>query len=589
VPAESFNIAQFLPAMASSAPDRPAVICEHSPDSLGRTALSFKKLNADSDRLAWGLSRSGLKMGQRTLVLVPPGLDFISLTFALFKVGAVPVLIDPGMGKKNLLDCIKQVRPEAFIGISLGHALRVLKGSAAFSEVKLNVTVGRRWFWGGKTLAQIRELGESREPFALAPTTNDSPAAILFTTGSTGIPKGVCYKHGMFGAQVVAIRTQYGIEPGEIDLPAFPLFALFSTALGTTCIIPEMDPTRPAQCDPEKIVRAIQKHKVTYTFGSPSIWKRVGPYCLEKNISLPSLKRILMAGAPVRREVLAPFAKILNADADTHIPYGATESLPVCSIRGSEVLRETWELTRQGKGHCVGKPLPGNTVRIIRPDEFRIADCGLPNGPVDVWDDSRVLPPGEIGEIVVKGNVVTHEYFEMPEQTQKSKIYEVPGSRLSTPDSRLIVWHRMGDMGYFDAQGRLWFCGRKAHRVIMDGGKVLYSVCVEAIFESAFENLFSLEENAEMKRFGWMPRTALVGVTSASGQRPIIIFEDCLKPPHSIYVGTQKILKAVSNNALVADISYVQWYPKSFPVDIRHNAKINREELARWAEKQLSK
>jgi len=578
VPSETFNIAQFLPAMAASAPDRKAVICEHAPDSLGRTSLSFKELNADSDGLAWGLSRNGLKAGQRTLVLVRPGLDFISLTFALFKLGAVPVLIDPGMGKKNLLDCIKQVRPEAFIGISLGHALRVLKGSAAFAEVKLNVTVGRRWFWGGKTLAQIREAENTTEPFPLAPTTNDSPAAILFTTGSTGIPKGVCYKHGMFGAQVTAIRAQYGIEPGEVDLPAFPLFALFSTALGTTCVIPDMDPTRPAQCDPEKIVHAIQKHKVTYTFGSPSIWKRVGPYCLEKKITLPTLKRILMAGAPVRGEVLAPFAKILGPDADTHIPYGATESLPVCSIRGSEVLRETWDLTRQGKGHCVGRPLPGNMVRIIRPDEFRIADCGMRNGPVDVWDEARVLPTGEIGEIVVKGDVVTHDYFEMPEQTQKAKIYE-------RRDQDFAVWHRMGDMGYFDEKGRLWFCGRKAHRVIMECGKVLYSVCVEGIFDREIQKICREWLPSELKDRA-TARTALVSVQ----RKPVIVIEMFTSPalPKSAAFRIAPLIDSLKEHPIVGSIREFLFYPE-FPVDIRHNAKINREELARWAEKEIAK
>ncbi|HYG78138.1 MAG TPA: fatty acid CoA ligase family protein [Planctomycetota bacterium] len=615
-----FNIASYLPQRAREAPGRAAVICEHSPDALGRTRLSFQELNADSDVIASGLSRSGLKAGERTLVMVRPGLDFISITFALFKLGAVPVLIDPGMGKKNLLDCIRQVRPQALIGISLAHALRVLSRSDAFNDVKLNVTVGRRWFWGGETLSNLRQLGAAEtRPFPLAETSIDTPAAILFTTGSTGIPKGVLYRHGMFLAQVSAIREQYGIEPGEIDLPAFPLFALFSTALGTTCVIPDMDPTRPAQCDPAKIVGAIQKHNVTYTFGSPSIWKRVGPYCIENKIKLPTLKRILMAGAPVRGEVLAPFKEILPPGSDTHIPYGATESLPVSSMRGSEVLAETWELTRQGKGHCIGRPLPGVTVKIIRADESRTAELpGL--GSVEVWDDSRVLPDGEIGEICVKGPVVTREYFEMPEQTCKAKIYErrIPlpsGERAHmseanegvrgnaspaehaqplTPDSlrslgplpggerEYDVWHRIGDMGYFDDKGRLWFCGRKAHRVLLEDGKVLYSVCVEAIVESMIER----ECNQPI-------RVALAGIGPAEEQAAVVIAE---APKSSTLTTLIDAFDDVERNAvkwcgadLARQLRTLLFYPAPFPVDIRHNAKINREELARWAEKELAR
>ena len=198
----------------------------------------------------------------------------------------------------------------------------------------------------------------------------------------------------MFGAQVEAIREHFQIQPGEIDLPAFPLFALFSTALGTTCVIPDLNPSRPAQCDPDKLIDAIRKHSVTYSFGSPAIWKRVGPRCIERGVKLPNLKRILMAGAPVRGEVLAPFAKILSKDADVFIPYGATEALPVASIRGSEVLNETWALTRQGRGYCVGKPLPGMAVKVV-PSTL--------DGPAPKSGIARRCALNEIGEIIVSG------------------------------------------------------------------------------------------------------------------------------------------------------------------------------------------
>ena len=546
--------------MARTAPERKAIVCKHRPDAAGRTALTFKQLNLESDCFARGLSQLGLKAGSRALLMVRPGLEFISLTFALFKLGAVPILIDPGMGKKNLFDCIKQAQPEALIAIPRAHLARVLSSHEAFKSIRINVTVGRRWFWGGESLQQVRALGATAENPVLARTTHETTAAILFTTGSTGIPKGVLYTHGMFGAQVVAIQRQYQIKSGEVDLAAFPLFALFSAALGTTCVIPDMDPTRPAECKPEKIVKALQDHEVTYSFGSPAIWKRVGPYCLSRGIKLPALKRILMAGAPVRGEVLAPFAKILSADADTYIPYGATEALPVASIRGSEVLQETWALTRRGGGHCVGKPLPGISLQIVRPDS---AQRSL--GDKMIWDDNLVLPPGEIGEIAVKGNVVTREYFKMPEATRNAKIYE---------KSEDGFWHLMGDMGYVDENGRLWFCGRKAHRVLKRDC-TLYSVCVEAVFEAAIERIF-----------GAVRRVALVGIGKPGEQSAVILCEQGseLSRPGKLRDEFNAWRKG---EELAAQVERVLSYPAQFPVDIRHNAKINREELSRWAARVL--
>jgi len=566
---QPFNIAQYLPQRAREAPERLAIVCEHAPDAYGRTQLTFGEMDRESGQLAWGLRELGIQPGQRTLVMLRPGLDFITLTFALFKLGAVPVLIDPGMGRKNLLTCIQQVRPEAFIGVSLAHAARVIVGAEAFATSKLNITAGRRWFWGGPTLDRARELGSKKsEPFPLEATTTETPAAILFTTGSTGIPKGVLYLHGMFGAQVELIRKEYGIEPGEVDLPAFPLFALFSTALGTTCIIPDMDPTRPAQCNPAKIVAAIQKHKVTYTFGSPSIWKRVGPYCEAKGITLPTLKRILMAGAPVRGEVLAPFAKLLP-NGDTFIPYGATESLPIASMRGSEVLRETWALTRLGKGYCVGRPLNGVDIRVLKvPDGHLIDDV---RQSLDEWR----CKPGEIGEICVAGPQVTREYFEMPAQTAGAKI-------LARVGDNVTLFHRLGDMGYFDEQGRLWFCGRKAHRVIRHDGAIFYSVCSEAIFNEFLNKTF--------KDMFHVHRSALVSIRVQNRVEAAIVIEFPT-------LGTAKLLghsplldelKKVSQTHNDSNLSLF-YYPHEFPTDIRHNAKIDREALGRWAQKEVDK
>jgi acyl-CoA synthetase (AMP-forming)/AMP-acid ligase II len=563
--AEPFNIAQYLPRMALSAPERPAVIRAHAPDDRGRTRLTFAELDRESDVIARGVSALGLAPGMRVLLMLRPGLDFVTLAFSLFKAGAIPVLIDPGMGGRNLLNCIRQSRPRAVIGLPLLHAIRVLCAPDAFDSSMLNITVGRRWFWGGPTLDHARKLGGTPLPRPapqMAATTRDSDAAILFTTGSTGIPKGVLYKHGMFDAQVRAIRERFQIMPGEVDLPAFPLFALFSTALGTTCVIPDMDPTRPAHCDPQKIVSAIQRESATYSFGSPSIWKRVGPYCEKNSITLPGLKRILMAGAPVRGDVLAPFKNILP-NGDTFIPYGATEALPVSVMRGSEVLSETWAKTRAGLGHCVGKPLPGVTVKIIRPDAVSGA----------AWDNAFVLPDGEIGEIVVKGPMVTREYFDMPEQTAAAKLIETPILKDSAP----AFWHRMGDMGYVDPEGRLWFCGRKAHRVSVSPTVTLHSVCCEAVYERSFEKILG----------PLAPRAALVGIGEANHQTAAIVFESKGLSRERLQALSKVREHLADQPAAIRGIRYLLGYPGGFPVDVRHNAKIDREKLGQWAAARL--
>jgi acyl-CoA synthetase (AMP-forming)/AMP-acid ligase II len=272
------NIAAQLADMARLQASRPAVICAHGRDAQGEVAyeqLSFAGLEEASNRLAHALDGAGIRRGMRTALMVPPSLDFFTLTFALFKLGAVPVLIDPGIGVRNLGGCLAHAQPEAFIGISKAHAARVLLGWARDS-VRINVSVGSRWFWGGHTLDELQKQVSAGRPFPAVEPAPDETAAILFTSGSTGTPKGAVYTHEIFGAQVAYIRSLYGIEAGEMDLATFPLFALFGPALGMTAVVPEMDASRPAKADPATIIGAIHKFGVTNMFGSPALLNRVG-------------------------------------------------------------------------------------------------------------------------------------------------------------------------------------------------------------------------------------------------------------------------------------------------------------------------
>jgi acyl-CoA synthetase (AMP-forming)/AMP-acid ligase II len=546
---EVVNVASRLHEMALVQPFKRAVVYPVGRDVSGHVAyshLTFLQLDLESDCIAHGLVNAGIDRGTRTVLMVRPSLEFFALTFALFKVGAVPVVIDPGMGIERMLTCLKSTAPEAFIGIPKAHVLRVLQ-PRYFKTVKVAVTVGHRWFWGGHTLDSLRM--PSWEPFAMAPTSADETAAILFTTGSTGPAKGAVYSHGNFDAQIRQIRDHFDITPEEIDLPTFPLFALFDPALGMTAVIPDMDPTKPALANPERIIEAVSNHGVTNMFASPALLNRVGRYGKQWNVRLPSLKRVVSAGAPVSPANIETFSQMLAQDAQVHTPYGATEAVPIASIGSQEILSETRQKSEQGFGMCVGYPISDTPVEIIGIDDFPIAQ----------WSEQLLVPDGEIGEIVVTGDLVTRSYFDNPEADAFSKIADGDA-----------IWHRMGDLGWRDRKGRIWFCGRKAHRVITKQ-ETLFTVPCEAIF------------NNHPKVF----RSALVGIGQRPEQRPVMCIElepEARKDDRETILS--ELLQMAALNPMTQNITTILFH-RSFPVDIRHNSKIFREKLALWAAKKL--
>ncbi|MBO9317693.1 MAG: AMP-binding protein [Chloroflexus sp.] len=541
------NVARYLPWMAQEYPDQTAVISGIGRDRAGKVIYrrqSFAALNAASDRLAWGLTAYGLKRAMRVLLMVPAGEPLIRLTFALLKAGCVPILIDPAMGRRNLAQCIAEAAPEALIGVPRAHLLRLIFPRAC-ATIRYAVSVGPAI----PGAAALRELDlPMRTPFPLVETTADDPAAIVFTSGSTGVPKGVLYTHGMFEAQIHILRDLFGIAPGEIEMPAFPLFALFNVALGVTSAIPPIDPTRPAQCDPAAVVEFIRDLGVTSTFGSPAIWEKVTTYCLAHDIQLPSLRRVLMAGAPVPLHLHERLHRILVPPADSYTPYGATEALPVSSISGRDILKAHTERPSPLAGTCIGYPVPGMEVAIIPISDEPIAD----------WRDVQRLPAEVIGEICVRGPTVTRTYVGRPRATALAKITD--GEH---------VWHRMGDLGYFDEQGRLWFYGRKSQRVITTSG---------TLFTEPIERFFNQHPA--------VARSALVGVGSPGAQMPVVVVERnrAVTMSPSRLIAELRQLAATSDTT--AQIQNFLIHP-SFPVDIRHNAKIFREQLAQWAARRL--
>lgn len=532
---EVANVSRFLDRMAAAQANQAALLIPRGRSIEGEIdylSLSFSELAAEQDTWARRFLGAGMGEGSRVLIMVKPGLPLIAICFALFKIGAVPIVIDPGMGLKSFLKCVERSAPEFLVGISLAlWVSRIFRKPFALLKAKIKV--------GGR-LDRVALPGEAID-IQPANTKRDDLAAVLFTSGSTGAPKGVCYEHGMFEGQVEAIRDQYGIQSGEVDLPMLPIFALFNPGLGMTTVVPEINPSKPATVDPAKIAQAIRQCQVTNSFGSPALWKKIGAYCEREKVTLPSLRRILVAGASAPPTLMAQFRKILSPEAHMHSPYGATEVLPVSSVSDNEILDFAADLTEKGAGTCVGGLLPKVEARILAPKE----------GAMEADDLKDALPGGQIGEIVVTGPTVTKAYDRLPGPTKVAKIDD--GGR---------IWHRMGDLGYFDERGRLWFCGRKAERVESSQG-LFYTDACEGVFN----------------RHPKVNRCALILYEKGGASEPALVVE-----PFKAALPKNEKERSVFIDELLEIGQQVEatrtikqfFFDRSFPVDVRHNAKIHR-------------
>ncbi len=331
--------------------------------------------------------------------------------------------------------------------------------------------------------------------------------------------------------------------------------------MGVTTIFPDMNFSRPASVIPRSIVDTVNDWQATQAFGSPAVWNRVGRYCQAHNCQMPSLCRVLSAGAPVAAEILSRMKQCISQDGEMHTPYGATEALPVASISATDVSAETVAQTNKGAGVCVGNRFPGIEWKVIQ----------ISDGPIGGIDAVRELQLGDIGELIVRGQVVTTEYVARPEATHKAKIQDF-NSQSYLPGQTLL-WHRMGDVGYLDSHDRFWFCGRMSQRVTTSGGP-MFTIPCEAIFNS-HPDVF---------------RSALVGIGEVGRQLPAIVVEPLPGRWPRRKTVRDKLIDELSKRARLEDHTkniYDVLLQKSLPVDVRHNVKINRELLAKWAARKL--
>ncbi|MFT3716357.1 MAG: fatty acid CoA ligase family protein [Gordonia sp. (in: high G+C Gram-positive bacteria)] len=507
--------------------------------------VTFAELGAWSDALAASFAADGITAGTRVIVLVDPGPELYAILLGLFKAGAVPVVIDPGMGLRPMLRCLEAARAEAFIGVPKAQAVRVLF-RRSFREVRATVTVGRRWFWGGRTLDEAgrRPVGPVPEPPSGDP---DRLLLVAFTTGSTGPAKAVQLTEGNLAAMLAATRALTQAGPGETALVTLPMFGLLYLLMGTRIVLPPLIPSKVGATDPLHVVNAINRFDVSTLFASPAVLGPLVDHARTHHPQLPSVRRVFSGGAPVTTEIVAGLRGVLPDKAEVFAGYGATEAIPMASIGSRELLTRLTGRARSGEGVCLGFPVDGLDVRI----------APIVDGPIRDWESLPDEGDG-VGEIVVAGPQVSTAYFWPAAANLDGKIPD--GDR---------TWHRTGDLGRIDDDGRLWFVGRKSQRVVTPTG-TLHSVAIEQIFTG----------------MDGLARTALAGVGEPGAQIPVLCLE--LQPGANEREVLAAVRQRARSNPMTADITEFMVHP-GFPVDIRHNAKIRREELSEWAGEHLSR
>ncbi len=531
----------LLAAHAAARPGEAALVLPTPLLSLAAPAtrtVTFGALQRRVDAAASGLLAAGIGPGTRTALLVPPIADFFVLAYALLRVRAVPVVVDPGIGLDRVRSCLGEAAPEAFVGVAKAHlARRALRWCP---DARIAVTAGSVPVPGTRWLRRLEREGSRRGPRAPVPRPDGVPAAILFTSGSTGPPKGVEHHEDGLLAQALLVRDLYGLGPGEVNVATFPPFALFGPALGMTTVVPRMDPTRPAKVVPSRIVRAVQRTGATVMFGSPALLERLGRGA-PTGTRMPSLRQVVSAGAPVPRDTQRRVLALLAPGAQVHTPYGATEALPVATIGSDELLGLPED------GICVGRPVPGVDVALMR----------VTDGPVATLTADRLVAPGEIGEVVVRGRVVSPAYADRPEATRAAKLRW---------DGKLA--HRTGDLASTDDEGRLWYAGRVAHVVHTAAGPLPSVPCEEV-----------LNHHPAVRR------TALVGVGPAGEATPVVVVE-MLAPAWLAGAVAAELRALAAADPRTRTITTLLEHP-GLPVDPRHNSKIDREALAEWAARRL--
>ncbi len=432
-PATDANIAARLLTRAALHPERPAIV-EYRGGKARRT--SFGELAARVGSMGASLRAHGVGPGDCVLIFVPMSAELYAAMLGVLHAGGTAVFVDAWADRKRLDAAVRMAAPKAFVGSWKAQMLRLL--SPALRGIEHHFVVG------GRAL-------RSAPPDGACVATADAPALITFTTGSTGAPKAAVRTHGFLWAQHEALAAHLGLREDDVDMPTLPIFVLNNLALGVPSVIPDFDPRRPADIDPARVWAQLVAERVTTTTGSPAFYERLVSHAEVTGQKIP-VRALFTGGAPV----LPPLATrlVANVEGEAHVVYGSTEAEPISGIAMRALLaaRDDRPEGEAGGGICVGPPVPQATVRIIRAEDGVV---DLPAGGIA----ALAVPRGETGEIVVAGDHVLRGYLNDPAAERAAKLRD--GTR---------VWHRTGDGGRLDADGRLWLLGRVRERVRREDG-----------------------------------------------------------------------------------------------------------------------
>ncbi len=511
------NLVEILRLHAATRPEAAALI-----DTRHRRSrvLTFQGLDRASARVAHRLRSAGVRPGDVALVFQPMSADLYVTLVAVLRLGVVAMFVDPWAGRDHLEHCCALCPPKALIATPRAHLLRLV--SPALRRIPLTFSAG--WPVPGATTLSWADTGACDD--AVEPCEPGDPALLTFTSGSTGPARAALRSHGFLRAQHRVLAQSLELAPGEVDLTALPIFVLANLASGVTSLIPDADLRQPGAIDPGPVVAQIDAHRPTRVVASPAFFERLAQYCAAHGRILPAFTRLFTGGAPVFPDLLEQMRGVAPRAEITAV-YGSTEAEPIAHVAHPAIRTEDVSAMLEGRGLLAGLPVPAIRLRIL-PDRW-----GTPLGEYSERAfDAACLPPGAPGEIVVSGEHVLGGYLN-GRGDQETK-FAVEGTR----------WHRTGDAGYLDPQGRLWLLGRCAAR-IEDPRGTLYPFAVECV----------------ARQHPGVRRAALVG---HHGRRILALELD----------------RPVADAATFRDalawtrIDEVQVH-RVIPVDRRHNAKID--------------
>ena len=566
-PDDIFNLADIVLRVSREDPERIAVIDLDGWEGYGTRRYkrhTYAELSADAESVAVGLREMGIAEMTRIVFMSPPSYEACVMGVALTRVGAFSIWIDPSVGYLNMAERLRRVEPEAFLGIALAHIGRITFGWGPRASRKLVLTgcpllpgartiTGFPPFPGARSIRSLRKQAPAEpEPPKVGP---DDPCTILYTTGSTGPAKPSLYPHRNFCQVFRNAHHSWRWDPDNevpVDMAVFPAFLFIPISAGGTMVVPPIDFARqgPAKVNSAAMIQVINDCKVGSFFAAPILIENLAREALARNLTMPSLKRVIAGGAPIFGPVERMLSAVMAPDGELAANYGATEALPSTEMGSREHLQGLWDMTEQGAGICVGYALPGVELKIIE----------IVDGPIDSIEETSELPKAEVGEILVRGKHVSPGYYLDPESTRKNKVPDPEGD-----------WHRLGDTGYIDEEGKLWVCGRVSQRVKADSGNV-FPLLVEPLFDA----------HPKVRRCG------LVGVPGPAGELPVLCVEVERDVGKNELAGLHQELLALAADSEVANKIHTVLFKRRLPVDPRHNSKIERPHLAKWAARQLS-